>query len=97
MYPHCKPLQQLCSWSGYGPRDETSSWELVSLDDAELETTWKNCTHWRVRSTVRVFDKKSVAVSIVGKCEIWYHEKQMMILGMFAERLLVAENFKIEN
>jgi len=96
MYPHWKPLQPLCSWSGYGPGDEASSWELVSLDDAELETPWKNYTHWTVSSTVQVLIKKSVAVSIVGKCEIWYHEKQMMILGMFAERFLYQRTSKWE-
>jgi len=88
MYAHWKPLQPLRSWSGYGPGDEASSWELVSLDDAELETSWKNWTHWRVRRTVQVLDKKSVAVAIVRKCVIWCHEKQMMILGMFAETFL---------
>jgi hypothetical protein len=88
MYPHRKPLQPLYSWSGHGPSGEASSWELVSLDDAESETPWKNYTHWTVRSSVQVLIKKPVAVSIVGKCEIWYHEKQMMILGMFAERFL---------
>ena len=94
MYPHWKPLQPLCSWSGYGPGDEASSWELVSLDDAELKTPWKKSTHWTVRSAVQVLIKKPVGVSIVGKCEIWYHEKQMMILGTSAERFLQRRTSK---
>jgi len=60
----------------------------VSLDDAELETPRRNCTHWTVRITVQMFDKKSVVVAIVGKCEICYNEKQIMIPGMFVVRFL---------
>jgi hypothetical protein len=48
----------------------------------------KESTYWPGRSTVKLLDNKSVAISIAGKCEIWYHEKQIMILGMFAVRLL---------